>query len=123
MLLLALALLSLLVSGQADDIVPLPILVLVPYPDFRPDSGWSRGLELLPAARIAAGEINNRTDILPGYRIELIEASSDACGLSLTPKSISNFANFTFSASKAIAVTGLACSTVTAGVSPIAGRP
>lgn len=104
----------------------LSVLVLVPYPDFRINSGWSHGLELLPAARIAAQEINNRSDMLPGYKLSLIEASSDTCGLPIASLGLSNFVRYALSNrnnDKAIAVTGLACSTGTAAVSMIAGRP
>ena len=38
-----------------------------PYPDPRDDSGWDRGLELLPAARVAVKEINNNSKILPAF--------------------------------------------------------
>ena len=103
----------------------MPVLVLVPYPDPRIESGWDRGLELIPAARVAVKEINNRTDLLPGYKIQLIEASSDACSVIITAKSLINLSAYTLSTSRpdnAIAVTGLACSTVTAAVSPIAGQ-
>ena len=110
---------------SSDEDYPLPVLVLVPYPDPRNESGWDRGLEIIPAARVAVKEINNRTDLLPGYKIQLIEASSDACSVIITAKSLINLSAYTLSTSRpdnAIAVTGLACSTVTAAVSPIAGQ-
>ena len=111
---------------SSNEDYPLPVLVLVPYPDPRNESGWDRGLELIPAARVAVKEINNHIDLLPGYEIQLIEASSDACRVITTPKSLINLSAYTLSTSRpgnAIAVTGLACSTVTAAVSPIAGHP
>ena len=111
---------------KTNPITQLSVLVLVPYPDFNPNSGWSNGIELLPAARIAAREINNRADILPGYNLSLVEASSDACGLEFGSIGISNFVRYALSnkmSNKAIAVTGLVCSTVTEAVSSIAGRP
>ena len=108
--------------------ISLPVLVLLPFPDnnSRNESGWDRGLELLPAARVAVKEINNRSDLLPGYEIELIEAPCDACGLSTTQKGLENFVRYSISGTvtkKAIAVIGLVCTTVTANVSPIAGNP
>ena len=110
---------------SSNEDYPLPVLVLVPYPDPRNDSGWDRGLDIIPAARVAVKEINNHTDLLPGYKIQLIEASSDACRVITTPKSLINLSAYTLSTSRpdnAIAVTGLACSKVTAAVSPIAGQ-
>ena len=110
---------------SSNEDYPLPVLVLVPYPDPRIESGWDRGLELIPAARVAVKEINNRADLLPGYKIQLIEASSDACSVIIAAKSLINLSTYTLSTSRpdnAIAVTGLACSTVTAAVSPIAGQ-
>ena len=110
---------------SSNEDYPLPVLVLVPYPDPRNESGWDRGLELIPAARVAVKEINNHTDLLPGYKIQLIEASSDACSVIIAAKSLINLSAYTLSTSRpdnAIAVTGLACSTVTAAVSPIAGQ-
>ena len=113
-------------AAKTDAITQVSVLVLVPYPDFNPNSGWSNGIELLPAARIAAREINNRADILPGYNLSLAEASSDACGCNNAPIGLSNFVRYALSnkmSNKAIAVTGLVCSTVTEAVSSIAGRP
>ena len=112
-------------AAKTDDITELSVLVLVPHPDFNPNSGWSSGIELLPAARIAASEINNRADILPGYNLSLIEAPSDTCGRTNAPIGLSNFVRYAVAnkmSNKVIAVTGLVCSTVTEAVSPIAGR-
>ena len=113
-------------SGKSSEKQSLPVLVLLPYPDQRDDSGWDRGLELLPAGRLAVKEINNNSRILPGYEIQLIERSSDACGRSVTINSLTNFAGNALqwepNTTNAIAVIGLACSTVTASISPLAGR-
>ena len=124
-ILLYLVVLQLFPVYSSNEDYPLPVLVLVPYPDPRNDSGWDRGLELIPAARVAVKEINNHTNLLPGYTIQLIEASSDACSVITTGKSLINLSTYTLSTSRpdnAIAVTGLVCSTVTAAVSPIAGQ-
>ena len=113
-------------TGQSSEKQSLPVLVLLPYPDPRDDSGWDRGLELLPAARLAVKEINNNSGILPGYEIQLIERSSDGCGRSVIINGLSNFAGnalqYEPNTTNAIAVIGLACSTVTASISPLAGR-
>ena len=100
--------------------------VLVPFPDSNGTNGWDRGLELLPAARVAVREINDKTDLLAGYEMQLIERSHDACGVSIIFEGVSNLIRnalqTTVNDTNAIAVLGLACSTVAASVSPIAGR-
>ena len=121
-----LLLLSLRLStGEEQEPHTLYLLTLVPYPDPRPSAGWDRGLELLPAAQLACDHINNRTDLLPGYRLELIEANSDACGVSTISTAIINFAKYATSPAdrnSVLAVIGLACSSVTAAISPVAGH-
>ena len=58
-------------STATDGTKPLYLLKLVPmYPQVR--------FSLL-AAEIAQEEINNRSDILPGYRIELIKDTIEIC--------------------------------------------
>jgi gamma-aminobutyric acid type B receptor len=58
----------------------LCLVVLGPYPDkaatttFQPD--WNGGPALIPASRLAVDKINNRTDILSGYRLCLLEGDS-----------------------------------------------
>ena len=113
-----------LIAGKQEPHT-LRLLVLVPFPDPRPSAGWDRGLELLPAAQLACNHVNNRTDLLPGYRLELIEASSDACGVSTIYTAIINFARYATRPAdqeSIVAVIGLACSSVTAAISPIAGH-
>ena len=117
-----------LLSGAtfSHDIVKLPILALVPYPDPTNSSGWDKGLELLPAARVAVEQVNNDTSILNGYELELIEQASDPCGVLSPSNSIINWSKYSLnrnSHDNAIAVIGLACSTITAAVSPISGHP
>ena len=103
----------------------LTLLSLVPFFDSRQDAGWDRGIELLPMGRIARDEINQREDILPGYQLEVVEADSDACGYSVTRKAIVNFVSHAIGlngTATVAGVTGLPCSTVTAMLSPLAGR-
>ena len=112
----------------ATGAIPLKTLVLVPFPDSNGTNGWDRGLELLPAARVAVREINNKTDLLAGYEMQLIERSHDACGVSIhsifggVSNLIRGALQTTVNDTNAIAVLGLACSTVAASVSQIAGR-
>ena len=106
--------------------VPLRILVLVPFPNSNGSKGWDRGLELLPAARVAVKEINNNPDLLAGYNIQLIERSSDACSEPVISQGVVNFIRNALQTesnnTNAIAVLGLPCSAVAATLSPIVGR-
>ena len=45
----------------------LHLLNVQPYPDNRIFAGWDKGFELIPAGHLAIKQINNRSDILPGY--------------------------------------------------------
>ena len=108
-----------------QELINISILVLVPWPDSREYAGWAVGLDLLPGSRIALKEINNDPDLLPGYRINSIEAGHDACGLteySLGLTNIIDQAVNPFKPSNVIAVLGLFCSSSTAALSPVAGR-
>ena len=113
-------------TSRSSEKQSLPVLVMLPYPDPGDDSGWDRGLNLLPAARLAVKEINNNSKILPDHEIQLIERSSDGCGRSVIINGLTNFAGnalqYEPNTTNAIAVIGLACSTVTASISPLAGR-
>ena len=52
-------------------------LVLAPYADVgQADPNWKGGPGVIPAARLAVDRINNRTDILHGYTIKLLEGDS-----------------------------------------------
>ena len=65
-------------TPSEDSRTPISLLVLGPYPDtireHNPD--WSGGPALIPAVRLAADRINNRSDILPGYKLQLLEGDS-----------------------------------------------
>ena len=119
---------SLSSTTDLDGLVKLPVLVLVPFPNpSNSTEGWDRGLELLPAARLAMRQINNSSNILNGYELQLIEADSDPCAVSLPTDSVNNFAQHSLNRNpvtrNTIAVLGLACSTVTASISLLSGRP
>ena len=106
------------VSTQNDS-VEVDLLVLVPWHD------GAGGLGLLPGARIAAQHINNRSDLLQGYRINIIEAGHEACGLTEQYLGLLNVVYFginPFRNRNVAAVLGLYCSTITASLSAVAGR-
>ena len=101
---------------------PLYLLTLVPFPD--PGAGWDRGLGTIPGARIAQDEINNRTDLLPGYHIELIVENIEACSRTEVGIGLNNLVKYTMNppCRPVVAVTGLMCSSHTSALSPIAGH-
>ena len=111
-------------SAFSDDRHRIRLLALVPFPDPRPSTGWDEGLLVLPAARLAVEHINNRPDILPGYKLELIEANSDACGVKTVSNALVNFVDKAVSAKNGtiVGIVGLACSSVASVISPLAGR-
>ena len=76
------------------------------------------------AAKIAQEEINNRSDILPGYRIELITESIEVCSSSEAGIGLSNLVKYTVNppCRPVVAVMGLECSSHTSAISPVAGH-
>lgn len=66
-------------GGLTND---LRLLVLSPYPStkFHDRVGWHGGPALFPAAQFAADEINKRTDLLPSYKLSVINGDS-GCSL------------------------------------------
>jgi len=102
----------------------LYLLNMQPYPDTRPGAGWDRGFELIPAGHLAIKQINNQSDLLPGYRLELIDIESEACGINVIHTGSVNFYRHLVDPnSLVVGVVGLFCSTVTAAISPIANYP
>lgn len=103
----------------------LRLLNLVPYPDNRTFAGWDRGFELIPAGHLAARHINSDPDVLPGYKLEVTDLPSEACGISLITEGLLEFFADVVSPTDtcAFGVVGLFCSTVTNTIAPIASHP
>ena len=107
-----------------DNRTTLYLLNVLPYPDDRPFAGWDRGFELIPAGDLAIEQINNRSDILPGYQLELVDIESEACGISTTNTGYVNvYRHLVQPESLVVGVVGLFCSTITAAISPVASHP
>ena len=126
---LALALVILLVKSvqqtiatSAGTCTTLYLLNVVPYPDNRTFAGWDRGFELIPAGHLAAKHINSNPDILPGYRLEVIDVPSEACGISMITEALIEFYSHLVDTC-VFGVVGLYCSTVTKTIAPIANNP
>ena len=94
---------------------PLYLLSLVSIP---------RGYYVLPGHRIAQDEINNRSDLLPGYHIELIVDTIEKCSSNEAGIGLSNLLKHTLRppCRPVVAVAGLGCSSHTSVVSPVAGH-
>ena len=98
------------------------ILALVPWPDDREQAGWDAGSHLLPAGRVAVKEINSRSDLLPGYKLEMVEAGHEACSHSETDMGVINFVDNAINPPNGTVavVVGLYCSTSAKIIAPIA---
>ena len=112
-------------SAFPDTRTAIYILALVPFPDDRENAGWDYGVEMLPGGRIARDFINcNRSDLLPGYRLELIESNHEACGITILEEVYINLARFGLGqeCGPVVAIAGIPCSPSTVRVSQVAGR-
>ena len=114
LLFLAVILLLLWPVGGEDDRIPLRILGLFPYRG----SAWN-GEYIIPAARLARDEINNSTDILPGYKLELVEADSRC---SRDPGLKTFVRNAIHTDDPPVAVLGAGCSSSSLQIASVAGR-
>ncbi|KAL5473197.1 hypothetical protein EMCRGX_G027649 [Ephydatia muelleri] len=91
----------------------LYVLSLAPYPHSTLSNdtlnpSWDGEASLTPGVRLAVAEINNRTDVLSDFRLELIEAD---CGCDLTFKAVNSYIDAVFySGKQVVGIVGLACS-------------
>ena len=103
----------------------LQLLNVQPYPDDGIFAGFDRGLDLIPAAHLAAQEINNRSDILAGYDLQVVDIDSEACGRGTITKGLVNFYRELVRQNPTqciVGVMGFVCSSVTNVLAPIIGH-
>ena len=101
-------------SSTSKENHNITLVVMAPYPG-ELTKGWMAGPAFLPAAKIAARYINNRTDILPGYNLKLIESDS---GCSAPSRATVGFVRDIFeSGQQVVGIIGPAC---TASALPVA---
>ena len=103
--------------------MPLPtirLLLLLPWQD-NVYSGWGPGPDLLAAARVAVAEVNNNTNILPGYKLEVIEARQEPCGTVIYSPGVVNIVKYA-TTSPLAGIVGLYCSRSTIPLSQLIGR-
>ena len=119
------------ISESADDLnsqncTVLQLLNVQPFPD--PDGGFSGGMSLIPAALLAAKEINNRSDILQGFELEIVNIASEGCSRStIYKKGLINFYRQLVDRSRhpsecIVGVMGFPCSSATNILAPITGH-
>ena len=101
----------------------LYLLNVQPFPDSTESIEFDGGLNLIPAAHLAAEEINNRSDILPGYHLEVIDIEAEECGRDIITKGLVNLYKELVSQECIVGVMGFPCSTSTNLLAPIVGHP
>ena len=85
---------------------------------------FTRYVSIVSGALIAQDEINNRTNLIPGYHIELIVKRREPCSSNHLVAGLSNLLNYTIDppCRPVVAVSGLGCSSHTIVMSPVAGH-
>ena len=109
-------------SNVHSRVSTLYLLSLLPYPDSRPtlQPSWDEGPTLVLAAQLAVELINNRSDILTDYNIELIAGDS---GCDAATKTITAFVNHVLHSGKQIVgIVGPGCSASALTLSPLNAR-
>ena len=92
-----------------------------PLPDNVSNTAWDKGLEMIPAGRIAVNQINNRSDILQNYKLEIIDIPSEDCGKHIIVEGLVGLYEQIVGPKRAciVGVVGLYCSSVTNAIAPI----
>ena len=101
--------------SRVDTRKPLYLLTLVPLPS---------GVDLLAGALTAQDEVNSDTNLLSGYRVELVVDDIEECSSTVGGRGLTSLVKhlLTPSCCPVVAVMGLECSSHTAILSPVAGR-
>ena len=99
---------------------PLYLLTLLPYFD-NDTSPITDGAAIIAGAELAVAEINNRSDLLENYRLELIPANG---GCILSWKSvISLIDNLYYGGKQIVGIIGPVCSDAAKAVASLTGKP
>ena len=120
--------LLLIVIGCHSDMAPksetMYLLSLLSYPDPSDDPSlrpsFTNGEEIIPGAKLAVQEINNRTDILTNYKLELIVAD-DGCNINWK-SIISLINNLYYEGKHIVGIIGPQCSDSTKAVTSLTGK-
>ena len=87
------------VQATGDGIRRLFLLSLLPYPDDTNTPAWNDDPSLFLAAELAVEHINNRSDVLGDYTLELIQGDS---GCDISTKTANDFVEHTLNSDKQI---------------------
>ena len=100
----------------------LYLLSLLPYPDLvgTLQPSWSAGPNVVPAIELAVELINNETDILPDYKLEVIHEDS---GCQIVSRTAVSFARGVIGEKLPVGVIGPGCSLSSLRTSPLIARP
>ena len=115
-------------NGSSQNCSVLYLLNVEPYPDAEGNTMaavWDRGLDVIPGGHLAAEQISNRSDILPGYELKLVDIDSEACGRDVVSKGVVNVFKELVNPNLTciVGVIGLFCSPVTHIIAPITSHP
>ena len=106
------------------ELKTLYFLTIQSYPD--PNAtvqpSWDEAADIIPAAELAVELINNRSDILPDYRLELINADG---GCNILTKTVISFVENIFVQQEKQPIVGIiggSCSDSSLILSPLTGR-
>ena len=102
-------------TSTTGDTKPLYLVTLVPF---------NRFVSVVSGALVAQDEINNRTNLLPGYHIELIIKKRESCSSNYPVTGLSNLLKYTIDppCRPVVAVSGLVCSSQITFISSIVSR-
>ena len=122
------SLLMLIAISCDGDAIPksetLYLLSLLSYPDPSGDPSlqpsFTNGRDIIPGAKLAIQEINNRTDILTNYKLELIVAD-DGCNINWK-SIISLINNLYYEGKHIVGIIGPQCSDSAKAVASLTGK-
>ena len=122
-----------IVSGAAEvmtlcptsDLQTLKLLVSLPFPEntfpeFNPS--WNEGDRILPALFLAQDQVNNRTDLLPCHRLELVSVNG-GCDIVATTSINAVIGLFNKDKSRAVGMVGPGCSVSSMQTGNILNQP
>ena len=98
-------------SDRETDIKTIYMILMVPYPDPHGreslEASFDDGHNISPAAYLAVDQINDRTDILKGYKLDLIRSDG---GCNVEQRMVESFAKyFYYRTVPAAGIIGLTC--------------
>ena len=98
-------------ASESQELQSLRLLVSLPLPNPLPlfDPSWNEGDRVLPALYLARDQINNRTDLLPCHKLELISVDG-GCDIVGTTAVSTAVGLFNESGARVVGMVGPGCS-------------